>query len=252
MFVPVAAEDGGVIHLDTVGSQVFMLLAVYGNVPGTPGAELIACDVLSGAADQPCRVQYEVPEATTNTAVIAILDESDGNVSMNAVLGAAPPIENSTQYVAVAHGANHQLEVPDHDWVPAPSVQWRFNDVPIPGATNSTLLLTDFDVPQAGAYSVVLSNFAGVASATMAHVFQFGPPVLHIELQMPAATLDAVILGSSDETFALESATELSGPWSAVATNFDFHFPLLYTNTDVMGETQQFFRVIPWPPGPLP
>jgi hypothetical protein len=248
IFVTVAVEDGGVIQLDTVGSEVFMLLAVYSKVPGIPGAELMACDVVSGTAGQPCRVQYDVPEVTTNTAVIAILDESDGNVSINAVLGAAPPLTNPTQFVAVAHGANHQLEVPDHGWVPAPSIQWQFNGAPIPDATNSTLLFTDFDVTQAGAYSVVLSNFVDTASTTVAHVSQSGPPVLHIELQVPATIVEAVILGSGDQVFALESATALSGPWSAVATNLDPRFPLFYTNTVVQVETQQFFRAVYWPP----
>jgi len=39
--------------------------------------------------------------------------------------------------------------------------QWNFNSTPIPGATNTTLTLTDVQLSQAGTYSVLVANSAG-------------------------------------------------------------------------------------------
>jgi len=39
--------------------------------------------------------------------------------------------------------------------------QWNFNSTPIPGATNTTLTLTDIQLSQAGTYSVLVANSAG-------------------------------------------------------------------------------------------
>ena len=41
------------------------------------------------------------------------------------------------------------------------SYQWNFDDTPIPGATNNTLILTNVTLSDAGNYSIVVSNAAG-------------------------------------------------------------------------------------------
>jgi uncharacterized delta-60 repeat protein len=45
---------------------------------------------------------------------------------------------------------------------PPANYQWLFNGAPLGGATNAALQLTDLQFAQAGAYSVVASNFAGL------------------------------------------------------------------------------------------
>lgn len=46
-------------------------------------------------------------------------------------------------------------------WTEPLTYQWRFNESDIPGATNSTLMLSDIQLLQAGNYSVVVSNIYG-------------------------------------------------------------------------------------------
>jgi hypothetical protein len=49
---------------------------------------------------------------------------------------------------------------------PAPAYQWRKDASPIAGATAPTLALTNVQPSQAGSYSVVLSNAAGITTST--------------------------------------------------------------------------------------
>lgn len=51
---------------------------------------------------------------------------------------------------------------------PPLSYQWRFNDSPLPGATNATLVLSSVTADQAGPYSVAVSNaFGSVTSSNV-------------------------------------------------------------------------------------
>jgi hypothetical protein len=56
--------------------------------------------------------------------------------------------------------------------------QWRFNGVEIPGATNATLALDRIQRPQAGAYSVRVTNVAGAATSGNAVLTVQLPPAL--------------------------------------------------------------------------
>jgi alpha-tubulin suppressor-like RCC1 family protein len=47
----------------------------------------------------------------------------------------------------------------------SPSYQWLFNGTNLPGATNSSLILADLRLEQAGAYSVVISNVWGMVTS---------------------------------------------------------------------------------------
>src|SRR6185503_10807691 len=48
------------------------------------------------------------------------------------------------------------------------SYLWRLNDLPLEGATNSTLVLTNIALHHAGAYIVIVSNLNGSATSNAA------------------------------------------------------------------------------------
>ena len=54
--------------------------------------------------------------------------------------------------------------------VPDPSYQWLQNGTPVPGATNSTLIINSANVTNAGMYSVIVTNIAGSVSSSNAVV----------------------------------------------------------------------------------
>ncbi len=68
------------------------------------------------------------------------------------------------------------------------SFQWRFNGTNLPGATSSTLALTNISAAHRGAYSVLLSNSAGVLLSSNAFLNVAVPPPLAYEPFAPALT----------------------------------------------------------------
>ncbi len=59
---------------------------------------------------------------------------------------------------------------------PTPAIQWRFNNTPIPDATNATLLLTSVQSTNAGTYDALVSNTAGTNRSTAATLTVNVPP----------------------------------------------------------------------------
>lgn len=66
--------------------------------------------------------------------------------------------------------------------VPPPGFQWRFNGTNLPGATNSSLVLTQVTFAHEGFYSVVITNALDVASPEPAvlNVLSTAPPAFSI------------------------------------------------------------------------
>jgi Immunoglobulin domain/NHL repeat len=82
---------------------------------------------------------------------------------------AAPLITASVASQSVTAGGIAVLAV-NATANPAPTYQWQYNGIPIPGATNSTLPLTNIGTAQAGDYSVVVTSGAGTAESNVATV----------------------------------------------------------------------------------
>jgi hypothetical protein len=107
--------------------------------------------------------------------------------------------------------------------------QWQFDGNVIPGATDSSLLLTNLQFTNAGIYSVVVSNAAGTLASSPA--FLNVVPVLGIQ-----PTTNGIILTWSGP-FTLQSALDVTGPYTDVpgATS-----PYYVNTTD---HPQMFFRL---------
>jgi hypothetical protein len=56
--------------------------------------------------------------------------------------------------------------------------QWLFNNVPLTGATNSTLTLPNLQASEAGYYSVAVTNWAGRVTSAVALLTLNGPPMI--------------------------------------------------------------------------
>lgn len=63
----------------------------------------------------------------------------------------------------VGGSVTFQVEV---DGFPTPVIEWRFNGQVIPGATNTTLILTNLALTNAGLYQVIATNQFGTAYST--------------------------------------------------------------------------------------
>jgi alpha-tubulin suppressor-like RCC1 family protein len=87
--------------------------------------------------------------------------------------------ENSTAY-----SGQHKYYNPQVAGLPPLSCQWRFNGTEIPGATNSSLSLTDLAETNAGVYTLIVTNAYGLANRSMTLQVINSPPLI---TQQPAS-----------------------------------------------------------------
>jgi len=121
--------------------------------------------------------------------------------------------------------------------------QWWKDGAEIPGATNLSYVLTSIQPTQAGAYTLVVSNFAGVTVSTNAVLTVNVPPAFTLQPQSLPALLNmsvtfmaaatgteplryqwrrngANILGATNASYAIVSVTNLSfASYSVVVAN---------------------------------
>ncbi len=86
-----------------------------------------------------------------------------------------PRITGQPTNQAVIAGTNVTISIQVSSSFP-PTFQWRFNGTNLPGATGAMLSLTNVQASQAGAYSVVISNRAGVVTSGSATITVLVPP----------------------------------------------------------------------------
>lgn len=236
------AVESGTILVETTGSPIVARLAVYegyhdqGDIP-------IAC----GPPGNPSVAKFTAVQGKDYT-VEAIGFPNVGNLKLTNTLGIAPTIPNAPKHCLVASNASYLLSMPATSWVPVPRCQWRFNDVPIQGSNQTTLLVSDFDTNKQGFYSVVMSNFVRMATNTVAYLELAGPFALQSRLVTNNANVGFRVAASNATPFVLVTTTNLSTPWLPLATNQDPCRMLVFTNADALLEPQRFFRAVP--PGP--
>ena len=115
--------------------------------------------------------------------------------------------------------------------------QWRFNGVNIPGATASTLVLTNVQPGMDGAYSVVVTDNIGSAISSNAVLTVLVPPVF---VSVPASQSQvaggSMVMGASCIAYPPPVTFDLRNPSTAIRTNVEnqgvtfFHLTGLTTN----------------------
>ncbi len=122
--------------------------------------------------------------------------------------------------------------------------QWRFNGLPLAGATKSNLTISNVAALDAGLYSVVVTNRYGSATSSNATLTVNYPPST---LQLGAGLLPGQIrfdlLGAPGLRYAIEASTDLQS-WSLLVTN-----AAPFTYSEEMGDRERrFYRavLVPW------
>ncbi|HOX56924.1 MAG TPA: immunoglobulin domain-containing protein [Candidatus Paceibacterota bacterium] len=164
------------VTISTAGTVFDTVLAVYA------GAELSAlAEVASNDDDPNGGVTSLVTFAATSGATYQIaVDGYNGNygsVALRIVAGVPPIITAQPQGQTVMAGANVAFAVTATGTAPL-SYQWRLAGTNLPGATASSLNLTDVQLADAGDYSVVVANDAGSVVSSDATLVVNAPPVI--------------------------------------------------------------------------
>jgi hypothetical protein len=245
----VQATNNGIIQVDTVGSELPARMAVY-HITGSASdfsTPAFICDLSSASNGVPAVAQFQ-GQLGTNYAIVIEGMTNIGNLQLNCKMGIAPPLANSLLQCFVPVGSSLVLKSPATNWCPLPSCQWRRNGVDIPGATNDTLVLTNFSAGMTGTYSIRVSNFVSTATRNVATANLVGPFTVDHWWTTNDFKIGLVLSTSNSMPFVIQTTTNLNSPWLSIATNPDPCLILSVTNTDVLTSPQRFFRAAPWSP----
>jgi len=242
------ATNTGSIHVTSAGSDVLTRLAVYLD-PMSIHTTPLACDTSSALVEQPGKILFQATNGAKYMIVVEAY-QSNGDLDLTSSMGIAPAIPEAPGYHWLPEGGGMVLNMPATNWVPAPACRWRLNGQDITGATGPALAITGFNEAKVGTYSVVMSNFVGVATNTVAIINLLDPPVLRASLISQTTNPALLIAVSNAVPFVLVTKTNLSPglPWQPLVTNQQTGGTFLFTNGNLLADPIRFFGALPWPP----
>jgi PKD repeat protein len=175
---PVLAAIGNT-NVDEATLLTFKVTASDADIPAQtltytlePGSPVGA--VINGSSGVFSWIPTYAESASTNLITVKVTDNgtpplSDSGSFTVAVrrVSVPPTILTPPQSQMALVGADVTFNVVAGGTAPL-SYQWRFNGIPINGATNSNLYLSAVQTNQAGYYSVVVTNLAGSATSAAA------------------------------------------------------------------------------------
>ncbi len=135
----------------------------------------------SGSIPGATNAAYTLNPATTNNwdnySVVVSNLYGVATSSVVALIVYAPIIiTNEPQSQIVSAGSNATFIVTASGY-PAPAYQWSFNGMALPGATSSTLTISNVDLPNLGSYAVLITNGYSSLASTMA-ILSMAPSIV--------------------------------------------------------------------------
>jgi hypothetical protein len=202
-----------------VGSNVTLTAGIYGGWPTTNrwrrGAFNIATNIL---AAKETNTTFLLPNIQTNQGVAyqvgSLNPAGSSQISSNAFVTVVVPPTN----VAAMSGTDARFTVQAFGLTRI-LYQWKAGNVDIPGATNTTLVLSNVQTSAAGAYSVVVSAITNtvIAPATFSAtlIVQGSPPVLSQPQWLPGGQFQFLLTGDSNVTYAVQFSPDLTN-WNTL------------------------------------
>ncbi len=185
-------------------------------------------------------------QATNAGEYVVVVSNSFGAVTSEVAtltIAAPPSIVTQPQSQSVTVTSNVTFTVTASGTAPL-GYRWRFSGSTIPGATASTLTLTNVQATNAGNYSVVITNLAGTAVSANATLTVLPPSPIYNVAVSPGAraaivTWNTLLPASSQVEFGFTAGYGSVSAYDAqLLTN---HSVLL---TGLLPGTNYFFRVI--------
>jgi hypothetical protein len=120
--------------------------------------------------------------------------------------------------------------------------QWRFNGLPLPSATDPTLVLADVQPGEVGLYDVVVTNAFGMVTSSAAAVSLFGLQVAAgSEQGIPLLTLDS----APGSVFELQTSSSLSQTnWMPLSTVRVGNQRFYYVDLAFSNNPAKFYRAL--------
>lgn len=131
------------------------------------------------------------------------------------------------------------------------SYQWRHNGVILPGATNTTLILTNVQTAQAGLYQVRVTNLVSKVMSQEAALCVLGPghelQILSVKLLTNGTVSRVLICGPAETNGVLQATTDPGSETWTFLTNFTIGGNNLheYLDTEAGQYPRRVYKVAP-------
>ena len=154
----------------------------------------------------------------------------------------APAFSAQPQAIWVGVGSNATFNV-TASGLPAPALQWLFNETNLSGMMGASLTLTNVQAANAGIYSVVATNIAGSATSTNAllSIIPTQPAQFQVISLQPGGSLQLVASGQTNATYVIETSTNLVN-WTALTNLVATNGVLEWNFVPPTNDWQRFFR----------
>jgi len=244
-FVP---ATNGVLVIDTIGSSGETVVAVY---RGTNLLYLtpVTCD-RNSAPDGRSLARFSANADVNYFVAIDQKEQTNAIVQLNWKLGLPPAVISSLTNASILPGGSAVFTVTLQDPSVPTTFQWWHDDLEIPGATGATLTLTNMQFADAGNYSVVISNFAGVITNTAAIVQVVTPVHLTAEIISLGGIPHARLSAPAGQGTLIQGSIDLL-QWVNLFTNSSSQIgPLDFTDAAATNWGSRFYRLRPVPSFP--
>jgi len=155
---------------------------------------------------------------------------------------AAPVISAQPQSERVVEGSPATFNVGAGGSQPL-KFQWRLNNAPISGATNSTLALPSAHAADAGGYDVTVSNFAGQVSSVPANLTVSLRPTLSCAPAISNGVAKLNLTGTIGDRYLVQISSNLS-TWSDSITVTNLTGTAQFTDTQASNYSRRFYRCL--------
>ena len=120
--------------------------------------------------------------------------------------------------------------------------QWRLNGANLAGANNASLSLTDVQTTNAGAYDVVISNAAGLATSEPANLTVRPSPAWFLSVAMLSNNQALMVFaGVPGQDYVIQASTNLVA-WTAISVFTAGNGPLPFVDPAATNSAWRFYR----------
>ena len=119
--------------------------------------------------------------------------------------------------------------------------QWQFNGTNLDGALTAALALTNVQTGQAGEYSVIVTNIAGLTNSAIATLTVLPPLVLLLPAMTTNSEFTFILSGGAGRNYAIEGSTNLEY-WAELTVVSNATGQVEFVDTTSSNSLTRFYR----------
>lgn len=233
------------LQIDTLGSEIDTTLSIYTGT-NLSTLSLVGRDNNSAPDGVRSLLRFTPSPSVEYQVAVDGVNGAQGKICLNWQQGVPPVSIASFATQEVRIGSSAMLTAGTYGAAPVPAYRWLLNGVLLANATNANLLLTNFQATNAGSYSVIVSNFAGIITNVVALVSPAPQFRLNYSLVFTGGVPRMRLTGPLTNQITVDATSDLI-QWSELRV-FNHVMPLDFLDLDPRGLRSRYYRALLSPP----